>query len=928
MFGISSASSGLALATLLLCLSQWTFASTPAVALYYGANPPWDELRAFDVVVVDPDHPDLHPAQHQQADSQLFAYVSVGEVQSSRAWFNEIPPNWLIGENKDWGAHVIDQSAAGWPEFFVDKVIAPLWAKGYRGFFLDTLDSWQLIAKNDKQAAQQQAGLIRVIRALKARFPDARLIFNRGFEILPQVHDLVWMLAAESLFQGYNASDNSYSAVAADDRKWLLTKLQQAQQAYHLPILSIDYVPLGKRQLARQTAAKIRALGFIPWVTTGDVDTLGVGQVEVIPRKVIVLYDANASLSLNEAEAQILLGPMLAYLGLVPDYLPTSATPPSVAVDRYAGVISWMRDGDKLENTPWPAWLAKQAKLGLPLAFFCNIGVKANNPLLHALQLRDLPLADNTRYQLTATSPLMGFEVPVFAQQDSPNIQLSGNGKALLTLTASTGDTLQPAAIMPWGGYVLDPYAEISLQGHDGSDRWLINPLLFLRAALKLDASLPVPDVTTETGRRLFFIHIDGDGFANKSDSPGNPYAGQVLLDLFKQEKPWPTTMSVIEGEVAADGLYPKQSPQLEAIARQIFALPNIEIGTHTYSHAFNWRAAEADARTGDGSKEHLPIKSYHFSTQREIFGSRDYINQHLAPPGKQVRLLQWPGDCIAPLDALQDAQKAGLLNINGGDTTITRSNNSWTQIAGLGVPKDGDFQVFAPNQNEMLYTNDWHGPYYGFKRVIETYELTDAPYRFKPINLYFHTYLVSKAAGLASLKQIYQWIDQQQLHPIHTSAYIRKVLDFNQMVIARTADGFRVRGAGQLHNLRISAPAKHSFIDWQASRHLIGVSKAPEGEYLSFVGKSADLVFSKTKDTAPFIAAANADATHFERNGANLTFSLTGFMPLDFALANSRHCTLTDHNNKKLPAYRVAAGLSHYRIKQNAAEFKLSCRA
>jgi len=27
----------------------------PAVAFFYGANPPWSELQAFDLVVVDPE---------------------------------------------------------------------------------------------------------------------------------------------------------------------------------------------------------------------------------------------------------------------------------------------------------------------------------------------------------------------------------------------------------------------------------------------------------------------------------------------------------------------------------------------------------------------------------------------------------------------------------------------------------------------------------------------------------------------------------------------------------------------------------------------------------------------------------------------------------------------------------------------------------
>ncbi|MFO1353952.1 MAG: hypothetical protein U1E88_05745 [Acinetobacter sp.] len=54
-----------------------------------------------------------------------------------------------------------------------------------------------------------------------------------------------------------------------------------------------------------------------------------------------------------------------------------------------------------------------------------------------------------------------------------------------------------------------------------------------------------------------------------------------------------PTQAFVIEGEIAPDGLYPKQSPQLEPIAREIFALPWVEIASHTYSHPFNWNMAQ-----------------------------------------------------------------------------------------------------------------------------------------------------------------------------------------------------------------------------------------------------------------------------------------------------------------------------------------------
>ncbi|MGE8165809.1 endo alpha-1,4 polygalactosaminidase [Paraburkholderia sp. NPDC080076] len=248
----------------------------PSVALYYGANPPVEELAAFDVVVVDPDA-HFDPRAHAKAHQAWFAYVSVGEVNPHRAYYSAMPSAWLPGVNEAWASHVIDQTAAEWPTFFVDKVIAPLWKKGYRGFFLDTLDSYHLIAKTDAARAAQEAGLVRVIRAIKKRYPKAKLIFNRGFEVLPQIHDLAYMVAFESLYRGWDAGKQRYTEVPQADRDWLLMQAATIRDQYKLPVLSIDYCPPADDTCATATAARITQAGFVPYVTDGGLATVGVG---------------------------------------------------------------------------------------------------------------------------------------------------------------------------------------------------------------------------------------------------------------------------------------------------------------------------------------------------------------------------------------------------------------------------------------------------------------------------------------------------------------------------------------------------------------------------------------------------------------------------------------------------------------------------
>jgi polysaccharide biosynthesis protein PelA len=254
-----------------------------SIAFYYGAHPPVTELSQYDAAVVEPDHGFVPPAPSTaSADASgtrtvWYAYVSIGEVHASRSYFSAIPPAWLHGANDVWQSSIVDQSSKGWPEFVVNKIVAPLWREGYRGFFLDTLDSYQLVATTDAARAAQQAGLVAVIRAIHARFPGAYLILNRGFELLPEVHDIVDAVAFESLFHGWDQKNQRYIDVPAADRDWLLAQARTVRDRYILPVISIDYCDPADRVCAADAIAKIRGLGLIPYIGDGGLQSVGSG---------------------------------------------------------------------------------------------------------------------------------------------------------------------------------------------------------------------------------------------------------------------------------------------------------------------------------------------------------------------------------------------------------------------------------------------------------------------------------------------------------------------------------------------------------------------------------------------------------------------------------------------------------------------------
>jgi hypothetical protein len=263
-------------------------------------------------------------------------------------------------------------------------------------------------------------------------------------------------------------------------------------------------------------------------------------------------------------------------------------------------------------------------------------------------------------------------------------------------------------------------------------------------------------------------------------------------------------------------------------------------------------------------------------------------------------------------------------LTINGGYTAITESNRGLTLVAPLGIEKGGYFQVFAPNQNENVYTNLWNGPFYGYRRILETFRLTDAPRRLKPLNIYYHVFSMTKTASMEALEDVYSSVLAQNPFPVYPSEYVKKVLDFNRTTIARDGDRWRVRNDGDLRQLRV--PIHAGYPDLTASRGVIGFSDYNDQRYIHLApGGEAVLKLTSTIPVRPWLAAASARITRFDWTPTGMRLAVTAHTDAFIRFAFADGCRLRADNQSL--AVRQEGKYRSFSLSPGSYELELDCK-
>lgn len=539
----------------------------------------------------------------------------------------------------------------------------------------------------------------------------------------------------------------------------------------------------------------------------------------------------------------------------------------------YAGVVTWFRDSYMDDPEAYAAWVRHQVEQGRKMVILGDPGLHirkikmvttpGERALYQALGMRyvdpeatiQVVMSDERTQRgrgyrklggkgsriLYKDEKMVEFEMPLNlseVRELSRVHSIDKRNKVYLSVNVARWGRTDPVVVGPFGGladlsfaYYEPPPASSSTIKPDQEEeeeppgRWRINPFLFFGEALGLHDT-PRLDVTTLNGSRVFYSHIDGDGFPGISLIDKASLAADYIYRQILKVYPLPVSASVISKDIETRNR--KYYNRELLLARKIYQLYNVEPATHTYSHPFNWRRGDLNVTAIDPviTMEKVPT-----DFARQITYSVNFINRYLLPPGKRVEILLWTGNCTPDEAAITVVDQNGLRNLNGGDPVMDKEHPTYSTLCGLSAQVGNRTQYLTSARGEFLYTDGWTKNYDGMKKLLDHYARTESPRRIMPVNIYFHFYVGDRQLGLDGLKVPFDYAMRTHVAPLFASQYVDSVSDWLTARIFRKGEGWVVVNSGTCRTVRFDLKGRH--VDMDRSQGVLGYMHINDSLYV-----------------------------------------------------------------------------------------------
>jgi uncharacterized protein (TIGR01370 family) len=227
--------------------------------------------KYLDVLILDPDQD--HPFEQLKSKTLLIAYISLGEAESYRDYWNLVASApWLVGENPDWNEnYYVDVRSPEWKKVIIDEVIPKIVKKGFSGLMLDTLDTAGYLESLDPEKYKgSKEKMIELVEAIHRTYPQLLILSNNGFDVLERLAPALDGLVVESLF--WTHTSEGYRAVSTEDQEDKLGVLKKVLQLKTLPVFDIEYVEPTNSSAIDACIRQSRSKHFKPYIAQKNLD--------------------------------------------------------------------------------------------------------------------------------------------------------------------------------------------------------------------------------------------------------------------------------------------------------------------------------------------------------------------------------------------------------------------------------------------------------------------------------------------------------------------------------------------------------------------------------------------------------------------------------------------------------------------------------
>lgn len=238
---------------------------------YYGSGH-LGQLSAYDLVI-------LHSPQFKRNDIATLkkqcvvtiGYISVGEddqlhqgngngPDGKASWYFDRDHDGKPDQNGIWKSYFANTMDPLWRQNRVAQAKRLVEEDGYDGIFLDTIDT---VGRFPDTAP----GMVQLVRDLREALPDAPIVLNQGYSLLPQLAPMADAFMLESFTSTYDFQSKRYMLNTPSSMDWHAHKVQQyvrpVLEKYPLKVLVLDYVKPDDLAAIQTAADRAATFGFL-----------------------------------------------------------------------------------------------------------------------------------------------------------------------------------------------------------------------------------------------------------------------------------------------------------------------------------------------------------------------------------------------------------------------------------------------------------------------------------------------------------------------------------------------------------------------------------------------------------------------------------------------------------------------------------------